>query len=302
MKKKLFLFLFLPLSLSGYSQQLEWIPFKWVKSNLSGKVYDKAAIFVPVSIDDLPDEFVMQFDTGADVTRLSGNTIEPYLKNNKLLREKLDTATSWFNNIHLHLGAVDFNRRDVLYMKNYGYVPQKLFTRKKQTVRVGSIGTDLFRDKALIIDYPNTRMAVSDSLPVEYKDLPYERIKLDSQNRAIIPFRINGKEEWLLFDTGASLQQLSTIKERALAISDSIVVDSLKGNSWGNRITLLKLKVNKPIEFAGKVLENSIVDYEKDHYFDSFYVMYDIWGTTGNAYFWNNIVIIDYKNKTFRVK
>jgi hypothetical protein len=298
MRRYIFLLLFLLLSLSGYSQQLEWIPFKWVKDN---KIGDKSAINIPLTIDDLPDKFDMQFDTGANVTVFSGNIIEPYLKKNNSLREKLDTVTSRFKNIQLHLGLVDFNGRDVFYKKNYGRPNKRTFS-KNYTVHIGTIGTDLFQDKILVIDYKNTRLAVSDSLPAEYKNSPCEKIKLDENSRALIPFRINGKEEWLLFDTGSSSQQLSTTKERALAISDTIVVDSITTHSWGNRITVFQLKVNKPVEFAGKVLENSIVDYEKDNYLESFYAENNIWGLTGNAYFWDNVVIIDYKNKTFRVK
>jgi hypothetical protein len=311
MRKNLFLLPFLLLSLSGYSQQLEWIPFKWVEDDQIG---NKSAIIIPVTIDDLPDKFDMQFDLGADVSIFRGNTIDPYLKKNESLREKLDTTNVWMhgrdvlwlNNIHLKLGKVSFNGVNVLYYKNYGQVPKKKFTHKSQTVLIGTIGTNLFQDKALVIDYKNTRLAVADSLPVEYENLPYERIELDVANRALIPFRINDKEEWLLFDTGSSSSQLHTSKKRALAISDSIAVDSVKAYSWGDLITVVDFKVNKPVEFAGKVLENPIVSYvtdeRRDERSDRDYKDFNIWGLTGNAFFWNNVVIIDYKNKTFRVK
>jgi hypothetical protein len=281
MKKKLFLFLFLPLSLSGYSQQLEWVPFKWVNDD---KIGDKAVVSIPVTLDDLPDKFDMQFDLGSGATCFYGNAIEPYLKKNKSLREKLDTA-------HLHLGTVDFNGRDVSYWEKYGDSPSS-----------GTIGADLFRDKVLVIDYPNTRLAVSDSLPVEYENLPCERIELDGANRFIIPFRINGKEEWLLFNTSSGHMPLVTTRERALAVSDSVVVDSFSAQS-NEQVTMIGSKVNKPVEFAGKVLENLTVYYEKENYFDPFFTENDlVWGMTGNACFWDNVVIIDYKNETFRVK
>ncbi|MDR2406926.1 MAG: retropepsin-like domain-containing protein [Bacteroidales bacterium] len=314
MKKNLFLLLFLLLSLSGYSQQLEWIPFKWVGGYMSRKYFDKAALFVPVNIDNLPEEF-MQFDLGAS-TCLYENSMKHYWEENKLLREKLDTTNTfmhngkdaqWLNNINLKLGKVSFNGINIFYYKNYGMIPQKRkglhWTSKPHYVgRIGTLGADLFQDKVLVIDYPNTRIAVTDSLPDEYKDLPYERIKLDLINRAIIPFRINGKEEWLLFDTGSSSTQFNTSKEQALEISDSIVIGSRTGSSWGNLITTVQFKVNKPVEFAGKVLENPIVSYITDERYSQSHKRENIWGVTGNAFFWDNMVIIDYKNKTFRVK
>jgi hypothetical protein len=297
MKKILFLLPFLLLSLSGYSQQLEWIPFEWVKHDQMG---DKAVINIPVTIDDLPDKFGMQFDLGTDGTTFYGTAIDPYLGKNESLREKLDIKKSWFKNIHLHLGTVDFNGRDIFYYKNDGQAPE---IREDNAVHIGTIGAEFFQDRVLVIDYKNTQIAIPDRLPAEYENLPYEKIELDGANRFIIPFRINGKEEWLLFSTSSGFMQLMTTRERALAISDSIVVDNASGNSDGYRATLIGSKVTKPVEFAGKVLENLTVYYEKDNYFDMFFTENDIvWGITGNACFWDNIVIIDYKNKTFRVK
>jgi hypothetical protein len=56
-----------------------------------------------------------------------------------------------------------------------------------------------------------------------------------------------------MFDTGSSLFQLITSKEKAWEISDSIVVDSLSAYAWGEPITIVQFKVNKPVEFAGKI-------------------------------------------------
>ncbi|MDR2406925.1 MAG: hypothetical protein LBE13_02260, partial [Bacteroidales bacterium] len=132
MKKKLFLLLFLLLSLSGYSQQLEWIPFKWIKDD---KLGDKAAITIPVTIDDLPGKFTMQFALGANGRFIFyGNAIDPYLKKNRSLREKLDTTTSRFKNIHLHLGTVGFKGQDVFYLEDYGQ------DTVSKTVEIGAIG------------------------------------------------------------------------------------------------------------------------------------------------------------------
>jgi hypothetical protein len=295
----------------------------------SGSRYlDKAAMSAPITIEGLSQQFCMQFDLGAR-TIIYGNSIEPYLKKNKLLREKLDTTYTFtfdgkdallFRNLNLQWGEVGFNEINVIYFKNYGYVqkkflgyfierlgysfkPFKIIFTKSKSVHIGTMGADLFQDKILVIDYLNTRLAVTDNLPVEYENLPCEKFELDEINRIKIPFHINGKEERLMFDTGSSRTQLITTKERALEISDSIVVDSETGTAWGDPITTVHLKVNKPVEFAGKVLENSTVEYIKNNSeFDAFYKNENIWGVTGNAFFWNNVVIIDYKNKTFRVK
>ena len=118
-----------------------------------------------------------------------------------------------------------------------------------------------------------------------------------------LPFCINGKNYKLMFDTGSSPFQLVTTKERALDISGSVIVDSLSGPLWwGKEITFYGLEVNKPIEFAGKALGNSRVYYDKEGLWNGIYDSFNVWGITGNAYFFNNTIIIDYKNKLFRIE
>jgi hypothetical protein len=66
LKKLTFIIALLLFSISTFAQKLEWIPFKWVGENLSGKYFDKVAMVIPVTIDDLPYKFNMQFDLGGN--------------------------------------------------------------------------------------------------------------------------------------------------------------------------------------------------------------------------------------------
>jgi hypothetical protein len=49
-------FIFLLCILIGCSQEqsIEWIPFRWEGDTVSGKYIEKAFIYVPVKIEDLP--------------------------------------------------------------------------------------------------------------------------------------------------------------------------------------------------------------------------------------------------------
>jgi hypothetical protein len=59
--------------------------------------------------------------------------------------------------------------------------------------------------------------------------------------------------------------------------------------------------VNSTIKYGQQLLKPATVFYDRLNKFDRFYDEEKIWGITGNAYFINNIVIIDYKNKRFGV-
>jgi hypothetical protein len=299
--KQILVILFSTIILSICShQKLEWIPFNFVGDSIEGRYFDKLAITIPVTIDDLPHNFMMQLDLGAIRTTFYGNTIDSYCEEYNSLRTQLDSTYN-FKNINLQLGTVKFNNIDVEYMKDFGEEISKDSLCSKTPKLVGTIAPDIFQNKILILDYKSSRLAVTDTLPDEYKDLPFERFEID-KGRIKIPFQINGKRELLMFDTGSSIFTLSTNKENAFQISNPNIIDSLTVHSWGESITCYGLETIKPIMFGKKEMKKSIVYYEESRDFDYFYKSENIWGLTGNAYFFDNIVIIDYKNHLFRIK
>ncbi|MEA5006115.1 MAG: hypothetical protein VB022_06840 [Rikenellaceae bacterium] len=76
-----------------YSQEksFKWIPFQWQGDTISGKYIEKAYIYVPVKIDELPTDFTMQLDLGTTETQFYGNPIKPYLHEYPSLANKLDS-------------------------------------------------------------------------------------------------------------------------------------------------------------------------------------------------------------------
>ena len=284
------------------SQNLEWIPFTWASDSISGKLIDKTGIIISVTIDELPHKFNMQLDLGAVTTCFYGKILNVYLEKYPALNNKLDTTKKFrilgeenpmFRNINLRLGKVAFRNVDVGLFRNFG--------DESSNAYMGVIAPDLFQNKVLIIDYKLSRLAVADTLSSEYQDVSFENFKT-KEGRIKIPLLINGKVEDLLFDTGSSIFSLVTTKQNALEIGESEIVDSLIVPSWGENIALYGLKTVVPIMFGNKRLENSIVFYDENVNFDNFYKSEKIWGITGNAFFLNDVVIIDYKNNRFGVK
>jgi len=284
-------------------QAFEWIPFSWEGDSISGKYIEKAYLYIPVKVEDIPYNFTMQLDLGTYTSLFYGVSLDPYLEEFTSLTDKLDFDKVWFENVNLKMGTVEFDSVNIGYYKNFGKEIPEDSLHSKTPKHIGTIAPDLFQNKIVVIDYKLSRLAVLDNLPEEYKDLPAEEFDL-IDGIMKLPFHINGKEYKLMFDTGSSPFPLATSRERALEISNSVITDSLSGPLWwGNDITFYGLEVNKPIEFGGKALKNSLVYYDKDGLWErEVFVPLDIWGLTGNAYFFDNTVIIDYKNKLFRVK
>ena len=314
MRKGLF-FLLLSVSITSCSQKssqnVEWIPFTWESDSISGKYFEKLAMYIPIKIDELPYKFNMQFDLGAGTTMFYGNTLKPFLYEYSSLNNKLDTINKiWLRgiennpvlrNLNLRLGEVILKNIDVGLNINYGteYILDSI--NSETGINIGTIGADWVQNKVLIIDYQSNRLLISDSLPTEYQNASFENFIID-HGLIKIPFRINGKIEHLMFDTGSSIFTLTTTKQNALAIGGAEIADSLTVTSWGEYVTFYGLETVVPIMIGNKTIKSSIVYYTEDTSWDEFYQRENMWGLTGNAYFFNDVVIIDYKNNRFGVK
>ena len=302
MKKVLILLLF-SMVISTCSQKdsenLEWIPFTWEAGSDWGKYIEKMAILIPVTIDELPYKFTMQFDLGAATTVFNKNTFKPFLENYPSLNNKVDRGP-WIKNVNLQLGKVVFKGIDV------GMFPQGTelsldSINAASEIEIGVVCADLFQDKVVIIDYKLNRLAIMDSVPITYRNASFVTFK--TYNGVILlPFQINGNSEYLQFDTGGSYFNLVTTKQNALAIGGTQIVDSLIANHWGTWIRFYGLETVAPVAFGNKNMGKSIVYYTEGDGFDDHYSSLNIWGLTGNGYFLNDVVIIDYKNNRFGLK
>lgn len=308
--KKVVAFLFLLVTTAAFGQQLPWIPFSWEGATLAGRHFDKVAITVPVTLDNLPRKFNMQLDLGAVNTMVYGNPIAPYLEKYPALKAKYDTTRTFYIQsqkngklvgVTLKLGKVDFGPRDLGYFKNFGDKPPGKTLADKDEVHVGTLAPDLFQNRVLIIDYPHQRLCVVDKVPGAYAKAAFQPFKL-KDGRIKIPLRINDKSEDLLFDTGSSLFALLTTRQRAEALTTDAVRDSIKTSSWGEYYYVYGRRPRGNIYFGNKPLASALVFADNLHKFDKFYAEENVWGITGNAYFLHNTVIIDYQNHVFGVQ
>ncbi len=301
-----FIIMFSILTSCLQKQSIEWIPFHWKGDTISGKYIDKAYLYIPVKIEELPYNFTMQLDLGTAETQFYGKSVKPYLEESPSLAKKLSFVQDFknviFKNVNLKSGTVNL-KFDVWLHEDFGEEIPKASLHSSSPKHIGTIAADIFQNKILIIDYKSCRLAVLDSLPAEYRNLKAEKFELIN-GMIILPFNINGQVCKLLFDTGSSPFPLATTKKRAVEISNNEITDSLSGPLWwGKEITFYGMEVNKSIKFGEKILKSSKVYYDKEGLWEkSVFTPLNIWGLAGNAYFFDNVVIIDFKNQLIRVE
>ncbi|MGC4039775.1 MAG: hypothetical protein QM710_02995 [Flavobacterium sp.] len=274
---------------------IQWISFKWANDSLGGRPMQKTSIQVPVRLKGMSQDFVLQFDTGADLTGIKENTLRSVWQLQKQdasnLRQKGNA--SFLQDFEFYAGNYTFRNEHAFVFEKYGQMMQNL----KDTISLGTIGADILQDKVLIIDYPNQKLAIAAGIPKEYnvKTIP---IEMDKNGRPLLPIQVGRKKLNILFDTGASIFPLLVKEETISEYSNSPVDDSLKVRSWGKFHYVKRRKMDIPFLLGGKEFKNQKVyssangqgvDPNSD-------------GVTGNALFLDHTVIVDFKNKKFGIK
>jgi len=292
-------------------KQNKWIDFDWVGDSIGNQYIDKLAITIPFSIEGIPHKFKSQFDLGANLTMVYGNTLKPYL--DKYKNVKLDTIANanfengkkiFFKSIAFRLDTVLFKNLELFYYNGYGEVLTQDSVDTPTIKHIGTIGTDLFKEKYLIIDFPNQRIASLDSLNTHYKNkTSFVDAIQDRHGRLKVPVTINGTTHYFLFDTGASMFPLAVDKDDIEEISkESSATDTLTTSSWGEYYDVHGYKITSDIYIGNfKIETENLKVYDSKKEFKQFYEKEEIMGLMGNSFFLDKRIIVDYKNKRFGI-
>lgn len=294
-------------------QQNNWINFEWYGDSISKRYYEKLAITIPFSIEGIPHKFESQFDLGATSTMVYGNSIRPYLYKYSDVFNKLDTInkTNWlqnknvgaFKNINFKLDTVLFENQELVHFDGFGDKFTRDSIETKTIKHIGTIGADLFQNKYLIIDFPNHRIAILDSLNAHYlKRTTFVDLKLDN-GRIKVPVTINGNVKYFMFDTGSSMFPLAVTKEDVKLISNlDSANDILTVSSWGEYYDVQGYKITSNISIGDYKIETQNLNvYDSKKEFKEFYEKEGIVGLMGNTFFIDKKIIIDYRNKRFGI-
>lgn len=319
---KLLLLLILIITTETYGQKskrqiedlnLPWIHFIWESDSLAGRHFDKVGMSIPIKIDEIPYDFTAQLDLGAVHTIFYGKPLAPYLEMFPELASKLDTtlvqgyvgyeACRIFKHVNLYLDKVPFRDIPVGHYANFGDSISMDSAKTATPKHIGTIAPDLFQGKVLVIDYPNQRLCVLDSMPTMFqKKADFVPFKIRN-GRIKIPFVIGSIEKDLLFDTGSSLFPVFTSKDNSHFFTEptSPIVDSIIGNQWKQVFKVYGQEITKDVKFGKHKMKPAIVYSMEDKGQKQFEDEENIIGITGNVYFLNRLVIIDYKNKKFGI-
>ena len=291
---------------SKKKSEISWSKFYWTNSDIDGKNYEKTSMKIRGKISEINFLINFQFDLGSDLTMIYENSFKSLFKNNHKVINRIErlknSANFWNNskvyrNFEFEFGDFIATNEKLYIEKNYGNdISEKELNRVEQ-INIGTIGADFFQNKILIIDYPNQRFSICDTIPKEF-ETEFIKIELDEFGRVILPMKLNNKNYKILFDNGSSMFELIATEKNISKFTTNKKIDSIKVSSWGKEHYMTSKMITNEIELGGKKFSNVKI-YENQ---SGLGIDKKTDGTAGNKLFWNNTIIIDFKNKQFGIK
>jgi len=277
--------------------QFEWAPIKG-----EGYLEPHGAMLVRFKMYKKSPNLYFQFDTGSPYSYIFGKSVES-------LQEKYDDLSiskigkdSFLDEISGVLGGSQIVLRNLTVIENVGREIDLSDTT--QSVRIGTIGTDLMEDKVTLINFMERLISIHDKRPSQL--VGYDGLQpFDFKGRRLmLPSKIDGKQQTLLYDSGTSAFGLVTSKHRYKKWSRSQELEySDQFNMNGKKVFIHHKKSDSKIQIGSADLDLQRVSYV-DIYSNLQRLMSPftkIGGWLGNKPFLESILIIDTKTEEFLV-
>lgn len=276
------------LSVSGFTKN---VVIRWVAAD--GNPY--AAVLLPVQIAGMGQTFYMQLDSGSPTTVFYKKALAslPVKFRNQLQGHKNPNEISTgFNIGNMQVTSDRFTVLD------YG---NKIDIEHPDADNIiGTIGTDLLEKRTIVLDFKNSLCSfTADIRDGEFTGLEFKK------RRIIFPATIGNESLKLLYDSGTSGYELITNKKEWESYkTPNGKIKTEKGNSWGNILTVRSAPAALKIKIGNRELKLSEVTYiEGTSAMQNFLMKRSgMQGMTGNKLFINHKLILDCKNKKFKVE
>jgi hypothetical protein len=280
--------------------------FYWSPAEISGRHFDKAAMYLPISFDTVSEIHYSQFDLGSDATIIYQNNFKSitdynYLKFDSLSDSNPERPLFMIKDVDLNIGKVNFGKRNVLGFYNYG---EPISRKKNASVSensLGTIGADIVQNKLLVINFPDQTISFLDSTNSTLENyFSFEKCKIEN-NRIMVPIMVSGKTHYFMYDTGSSLFPMMTSFNNWKEITTQKIIDTLSVTNFGNPVIMVGSNSSKEINIGRNSLADFAVYYAKDNNFDKMFEQLKCDGIIGNAFFFNKTICIDFKTKRFGI-
>jgi hypothetical protein len=285
------------------AEEFQWQDFSWASYDSNGLVFDKGAIFIPIQFDNSDTTYWLQLDTGISNSPLYENSFN-----------SLSPRPS-FESIYGFLGL---NKKMLMNVKIGNYQIENFLCNIKNDFgsvidnssnqnQIGSLGLDFFKNKILLLDFPNKRFAIATSdmqLPESITEkVTYHKAELVN-NFFVFDLKIDTQTYKFGYDTGASgfplVVNYDLWRKLTGKVGNEPDITLINAPSWGKTLTLIGSSTKEDVFLSEKSLGSLEMFYIKEE--PNFFKTARIDGLISNASFYDDsLIIIDLINMRFGV-
>ena len=276
--------------------------FAWEADTANHRAMPHAYMLVPVSLPGCPRTCYLQFDTGAPYSLLKSNALEALRQRYPVISQALLPQGESLRNFHFALGQGQVQARTI-QVRHYSSSSQ-LPTDEATPFVIGTLGTDIFDGRVLVIDYVRQRFSLSASVPDSLLSraafVPLEF----KERKVLLNASVQGQPHQLMFDSGSSAFALLTSKPKWQEMAQPAATATTAGvNSWGTTLVAHTIATSARLQVATATIPLRTVTYIEGTSFMQRMLMRfsGMGGMLGNEPFTQHTMILDVKGGRFGV-
>lgn len=278
------------------TDRFQWSDFEWFSWSSPEETFNKGALMLPIQVDGYADELFLQLDTGVWQSCLNGISLT------QLPRESYRAIRQGSVSMQATIAGRAAEGWKFAVMQGYG-------GPLEESNIIGTLGLDAFKGKVLVLDLPNSRLAVVNStrqLPDELAQAVHYVPAEAKHGRFIVKLSVGDEELRALYDTGSSIFTLVAYEPiwRDLTGRSGNEADNtiLSIPSWGQTLEMVGAPAQAALKFADFTIPEPEVFYVRDGAFDPLFRNERLDVVMGNAPFYDDyVVVLDFKGSRFGV-
>jgi len=276
--------------------------FAWEADTTNHRSMPHAALLVPVRLPNCPRTCYLQFDTGAPYSLLKSTAVAALGAAYPGMRAGLQDSAGMLRNFCFSVGKAQVLARRLKVRAYTGTVT--IPADSAQPFVIGTLGTDVFDGRALVIDYVRQQLTLAASVPDSVAQRATFAPLHFKERRVMLQAGLQGAEKELFFDSGSSAFALLTSQANWASLARPHAVPQTAGvNSWGKTLTAHTIATAAALQLGKATVPLRTVTYIEGTTFTQQLLtrFSGLGGMLGNEPFTQQTIILDVKGGRFGV-
>jgi hypothetical protein len=256
------------------------------------------AILIPIKFKGMSKPTFFQLDTG------STRSLIKYCKDE--LAPHSTESGKRFQTHKVEIAGVEKTQKFTIFNTGMKYDCSKIWDKGP----IGTIGTDFFKDKILVLDLKSKKFSVASNIEAinkYFKKKPSMTKASFNEGRFILDAKSSASNYRFMYDTGGGTSHFTTEYRTWTKLTNKEKTDKTntikKVWSWNKRVNVITNRMDTDLVLAGMKFEKPEISFIEgavaNFQFSKYRILMD--GIVSNKGFKDRVLIVDFKNAQFGI-